>query len=104
MTFQVGKVNGPLGSVRKMCQAGNRVVFDEEGSYIEHKSTGEITPIHNIQDRYILKLWAQKPKEGKVNQVNTGQFDALREEDEEIVCETCNSDGSGFSRLGEDWI
>ena len=103
MTFQVGKVNGPLGSVRKMCQSGNRVVFDEEASYIEHKPTGEITPIHNIQERYILKLWARNSKDGKVNQVNTGQFDALKEE-EETECQLCNSDESGFTRLGEDWI
>ena len=42
MTFQVAKVRGPLGSVRRICEAGNRVVFDDEGegSYIESKKTG----------------------------------------------------------------
>ena len=103
MTFQVGKVSGPLGSVRRMCQSGNRVVFDEEGSFIEHKLTGEITPIHDIQERYILKLWAKKKSEGKMNQVNTGRFDVLREE-EDAECQQCNSTESGFTRLGKDWI
>ena len=29
--------------VSKAVEAGNRVVFDEDGSYIESKTTGEIT-------------------------------------------------------------
>ena len=45
MTFQVAKVRGPLGSVRRICEAGNRVMLDDDGSYIESKNIRE-------QDKY----------------------------------------------------
>merc|ERR1712024_277855 len=41
ITAQVCKVHRPLMSVKKICKNGHRVVFDEEGSYIENKWTGE---------------------------------------------------------------
>ncbi len=41
IVFQVRDVNGPLGSVSRKCQEGSRVVFDEEGSYIEDGDEGE---------------------------------------------------------------
>ena len=48
MTFQVCDVNGPLVSVRTMCTQGNRVVFDEDGSYIEQKDNGVGTKIRDV--------------------------------------------------------
>ena len=36
MTFQVADVKGALGSVHRICEAGNRVMFDDEGSYVEY--------------------------------------------------------------------
>ena len=41
LTAQVCDVNKALLSVSKMVKAGNRVIFDPEGSYIEDKNTGE---------------------------------------------------------------
>ena len=41
ITAQVCDVNKALLSVQKVVKAGNRVVFEEEGSYIESKGTGE---------------------------------------------------------------
>ena len=34
-----------LGSVRRMCVAGNRVVFDDDGSCVENKEAGERTAL-----------------------------------------------------------
>ena len=39
MTFQAAPVAKPLGSVKKICQAGHIVVFDDEGLYIYNKET-----------------------------------------------------------------
>ena len=36
-------VNRGLLSVRKVTKSGNKMVFDEDGSYIQNKATGEIT-------------------------------------------------------------
>jgi hypothetical protein len=42
---QIADVKKTLGSVRRICEAGNRVVFDEDGSYVENKSSGERTAL-----------------------------------------------------------
>ena len=42
MTFQAAPVSKPLGSVKRICAAGHRVVFDEDGSYIESPTTGDV--------------------------------------------------------------
>ena len=44
ITFQVADIQTPLGSVRRLCQAGHRVVFEGEndGSYIEHIESGVV--------------------------------------------------------------
>ena len=38
---EVADVKRPLVSVSKMCEAGNRVVFDPAGSYVENIMTGK---------------------------------------------------------------
>ena len=49
MSMQVCDVTKPLGSVRAMMRAGNRVILDSDDSYICNKETGVIT---NIKDIY----------------------------------------------------
>ena len=58
---QVCDVNEALMSVRKMAKAGNRVVFDEEGSYIENKSTGRRMWMKEENNVYVLGLWVRTP-------------------------------------------
>jgi hypothetical protein len=60
MTFQVCDVKGPLGSVRRICEAGNRVVFDDYESFVENKTTGTRTPIEKVGGVYYLNLWVKK--------------------------------------------
>ena len=43
MTAQICAVNKTLMSVSKIASKGNRVIFDDDGSYIEDKETGERT-------------------------------------------------------------
>ena len=40
VTAQVCDVHRPLMAVKRVCRHGNRVVFDEDGSYVENKQTG----------------------------------------------------------------
>ena len=61
VTFQIAKgVVKPLGSVKKMCQAGNQVVFDDSGSYVVNKATGKRTWLEEKNGIYIMKV--QIPK------------------------------------------
>ena len=58
ITAQVADVNKALLSVKKIVVAGSRVVFDEE-SYIEDRTTGEVTWLREEQGMYMLKLWVE---------------------------------------------
>ena len=69
MKFQVTKVRGPLGSVRRICEAGNKVVFDEEGSYIEKKKSTKRTVIEKVKGVYVLRLWVKEKEQQEVNSV-----------------------------------
>ena len=64
MTAAVTEVDDALLSVSKVVKAGNRVVFDDSGSYIEHKVTGEVTPLFEQRGLYKLKIWVPKEQSG----------------------------------------
>ena len=73
MTCQVAKVREPLGSVRRICEAGNRVMFDDDGSYIESKNTGKRTKFYKVKGVYLLRLWLKKADDEKeVNSIGNG--------------------------------
>ena len=57
---QVTEVNKALLSVSRIVKAGNRVVFDEDGSYIEDKSTGEWIDLRERNGLYHLTMWVPK--------------------------------------------
>ncbi|MDA8584227.1 hypothetical protein N9L68_08320 [bacterium] len=63
MKVQVCDVNKPLLSVRRVTQAGNRVVFEEDGGYIEDKVSGERMWLREKDGMYLLKLWVRKGAE-----------------------------------------
>ena len=62
MTFQAAPVSKPLGSVKRICAAGHRVVFDEDGSYTENKTTGEINMLREDNGNYMLDMWVVPPQ------------------------------------------
>ena len=60
LTAQVCDVNKALLSVSKMVKAGNRVIFDPDGSYIEDKNTGECMNLKEKNGMYMLSLWTKR--------------------------------------------
>ena len=60
ITAQVCAVNQTLMSVSKIASKGNRVVFDDDGSYIEDKPTGERTWMTQVGGMYSLKMWVSR--------------------------------------------
>ena len=60
LTAQVCDVNKALLSVRKVVAAGNKVVFNDSGSYIEDKTTGERMWMSEQNGMYMLKLYIPK--------------------------------------------
>ncbi len=55
-----------LASVDQMLTAGNRVVFDSEGHYIENKLTKQRTEMYRRDGNFYFKMWVAKPKVSSV--------------------------------------
>ena len=87
MAFQICDVRSPLGSVKRICKAGNRVIFDDEASYIENKKTGARTPIEDSKDGYHMNLWAPSIEDAVGAKEETGNIEKVTNE-------------SGFIRQG----
>jgi hypothetical protein len=90
MTFQVADVTKPLGAVRAMLAAGNKVVFESGNSYIQDKTRTIKTPIEERNGAFVFDIWRPKAASNQVNAVNTGRYQALMEVRED--------DNLGFSR------
>ena len=61
MTAQLTEVDQALMSVRKMVQTGNKVVFADEGSYIEDVRTGNNVWMKENNGMYMLSLRVNPP-------------------------------------------
>ena len=53
-------MNKALLSVKKVVAAGNRVVFDQTGSYIEDTQSGEKMWLTEEEGMYYLTMWVDK--------------------------------------------
>ena len=60
---QVVEVSQPLLSVRKCVRAGNRVVFDPDGSYVEDITTGARTWMVDDGNLWSIKMWVARSGE-----------------------------------------
>jgi hypothetical protein len=60
MRAQVCAVNKALLSVSRMVQAGNRVVFEQSGSYVEDLHSGERMHMEEKGGMYMLKVWVER--------------------------------------------
>ena len=69
LTLQVSEVHKGLLSVIEMIRKGQRVVFDQDWSYIQDKSTGQCDTLVQTDDSFELVTWV-KP----ANKVNKEDF------------------------------
>ena len=51
-----------LGSIKRMCSSGHTVVFDDDGSYVLNKMTGEVNCMREESGKYIVDLWVMPNK------------------------------------------
>ena len=104
LNMQVAGVKKPLASVRKMCQAGNRVVFengpDGTGGYVENKTSGAKVPIDFGGGTYQVAVWTQIDKKSSANAIKGNYWADIADvdEDEEVVFEGGNRSSSAFQR------
>ena len=64
MCMQVAEVSRPLASVKRICEAGHTVVFDEEGSYMYNKTTHELNFFREEGCNYMFDVWIP-PNDGQ---------------------------------------
>ena len=64
MVMTASPVTEPLGSVKKICQAGHTVVFDDEGSFIRNKNDGEVHWLREEDGNCMLDAWIPPPQQG----------------------------------------
>ena len=57
MTFQAAPVSRALGSVKRMISSGHRVVFDEDGSFVQNKQSGEINWLREENGNFMMDMW-----------------------------------------------
>ena len=71
MKMTVADVSKVLASVARICECNNRVVFDEDGSYIEDKESGSRMAIHKKNGVYVMNMKVRKSPSGPVSTVET---------------------------------
>ena len=81
MTFQIANVTKPLGSVRAMLGAGNKVIFQKGNSYIEDTSGRAKTPIEERNGAFVFDLWMPKRGDNHEGTIQTGRLQALIEDE-----------------------
>ena len=46
-----------MASVKRICEAGHTVVFDQTGSFMYNKRTGEVNYFREDSGNYIMDVW-----------------------------------------------
>ena len=60
--FDVANFTRPLASVSEIAKKQFRVVFDDDGSYIQNKKSGKRIAVNQEGNLYVLDLWVQVPE------------------------------------------
>ena len=56
----VADVSEVLASVARTCECNNRVVFDDDGRYIEDTHSGNMTPVYTRDGVYVMESKVNK--------------------------------------------
>ena len=77
LTAQVCEVGKSLMSVSKVARAGQRVVVDDDGGFIEDKSSGEKIWMNERNRMYTLEMWVSN-KDPAGGRFSAGQGSELQ--------------------------
>ena len=71
--INVPDVKSNLASGMRITQAGNRIILDEDGSYIENKRTGNRITIRHENGCFMFDLWVPAAKRKDGNGATSGK-------------------------------
>ena len=66
MAFNVAGVCKPLVSAVKVAEAGNRIIMDSEGSYVENKKTSERMQLRSKKGVFVFDVKYQNGDTGEI--------------------------------------
>ena len=66
MEFNVADVRKPLASAVKVMNAGNRIVLDQGGSYIENRQSGEKMEVRVQKDTFVFDVQFEDGEQGAI--------------------------------------
>jgi hypothetical protein len=64
MKWQVAGVKKGLGSIPKMVEGDNTVVFSKRGSYIKNERSGQVSAMRKADGVYEFVIWVQNKYDG----------------------------------------
>ena len=74
------------GPVPKMVKLGNRVVFDDDWSYVENKKTGRKMGLRAKDGVYVYDMWVKKPVQKEVSAVSVkNRFEVFQGQVEDLI-------------------
>ena len=60
LLFQIDAINKPLVSVPKLNEAGYKVIFDDDNSYIVHKKTKKVIKMKQEKGVFVIDAYVPK--------------------------------------------
>ena len=73
MNMTVADVSKVLASVANICECGNSVVFDEDGSYLEDKRSNKRTAMHKRDGVYVMDIRVSQDRRRGVENLDSDQ-------------------------------
>ena len=102
LKFQVAEnLKMALFSVSKLERSGNKVVFDEQGSYIYNRATDTYTPLRKHNGAYMLDIWVQQSN--PCDQLTGKIVPVFKDASKASEDESSTAEALVFPRLPYDW-
>ena len=97
MKWQVAGVKKGLGSIPKMVELDNTVVFSKKGSFIKNDNTGRVTEMKKTNGTYEFAIWLQNKTSKSESDEATRKLNAIAEDVEKLL-----GKGNPFQGLADD--
>ena len=85
MKWQVAGVKKGLGSIPRMVESNNTVVFSKNRSFIRNDKTGSVTELKKVNGTYEFDIWLQN-KSSKASEADAKKkLNAISEDVERLL-------------------
>ena len=97
MKWQIAGVKKGLGSIPKMVDSDNTVVFSKRGSFIKNDETGRVTEMKKVNGTYEFAIWLQNKTSKAAESESQRKLNAIAEDVNKLL-----GKGNPFQGLADD--